>query len=107
MRRILWIAAVGLTVAGCRGPRATAPAANPAIARPVKTAVGRIASVNPKLRYVVIGFQSVPAVDTRMGVYRSNLKVAEVRITQPQGNNLTTADIIAGECQVGDEVRPD
>src|SRR5437764_6269361 len=75
MRRIVWIAAIGLTVPACRGPRATAPAVNPAMARPVKTAIGRIASVNQKLRYVVINFQSVPSVDTRMNVYRANLKV--------------------------------
>jgi hypothetical protein len=107
MRRILWTAAIGLTVAGCRGPRATAPAAAPASAKPVRTLVGRIASVNPKLRYVVISFQSVPALDTRLNVYRANLKVAEVSITRPQQNNLTAADIITGECQIGDEVRPD
>ena len=107
MRPILWIAAIALTVAGCRGPRATSQAGNPASVKPVKTLVGRIASVDAKLRYVVISFQSVPAVDTRLSVYRNNLKVAEVRITRPQVNNLTAADITAGECQTDDEVRPD
>ena len=48
---------------------------------------------------------AVPAVDSRLNVYRGGLKVGELKVTPPQQNNFTAADIIAGECQIGDEVR--
>ena len=70
-------------------------------------APGRIDSVKPKGRYVIISFPigTMPSVDTLLSVYRKGLKVGEVKVTPPQQNNFTAADIIEGECQVGDEVR--
>lgn len=43
----------------------------------------------------------------RLNVYRNGLKVGELKVTGPQRDNNTVADIVAGECQVGDEVRED
>jgi hypothetical protein len=70
---------------------------------------GRVASVNANARFVVLGFPigSVPAVGKRFSVYRQGLKVGELKVTGPQRDNNTVADIIAGECQPGDEVRED
>lgn len=70
-------------------------------------AAGRIDSVKPKGRYVIISFPigTMPSLDSHLSVYRKGLKVAEVKVTPPQQNNFTAADIMAGECQVGDEVR--
>ena len=56
---------------------------------------------------MVVGFPigSVPATDTRLSVYRQGLKVAEMKVTGWARENNIVADIAAGECQVGDEVR--
>ena len=68
---------------------------------------GQVALVNPNQRYLVVSFPvgSLPPVDRRLNVYRNGLKVAEIKITGPQRDFNIAADIVAGECQVGDEVR--
>jgi hypothetical protein len=70
---------------------------------------GRVVSVNPNARFVVIGFAlgSVPAIGKRLSVYRNGLKIGELKITGPQRENNIVADIVTGECQLGDEVRED
>ena len=40
-----------------------------------------------------------------MNVYRGGLKVGEVKVTGPQRENETVADIIAGDVQPHDEIR--
>jgi hypothetical protein len=50
---------------------------------------------------------ALPAIERKLEVYRTGLKVAEVRITGPSRDLNTVADIVAGECQPGDEVRGD
>jgi hypothetical protein len=47
----------------------------------------------------------MPFVDRRFGVYRQGVKVGELRVSGPQYDNNTVADIIAGDCRVGDEAR--
>jgi hypothetical protein len=49
----------------------------------------------------------LPPLEKRLNVYRNGLKVGEVRVTGPQRDNNTVADIIAGDCQPGDQVRED
>jgi len=78
------------------------------IVTPAPANAGRITSVNPAARYVVITYPvgvALPAIDRKLDVYRSGLKVAEVKITGPSRDLNTVADITAGECQPGDEVR--
>jgi len=112
-----------LILAGCAGKKASAPrsgspaadGASPAanrtnlniIVTPASSAVGKVASANSVGRFVVISFPiaSVPPNERRFNVYRGGLKVGEVKITGPRRDNHTVADIVAGECQVGDEVR--
>jgi hypothetical protein len=67
---------------------------------------GRVDWVNPK-GFIILSFPigSVPPADTHLNVYRRNVRVAEVKITPPQQQNLAAADIVSGECQVGDEAR--
>jgi hypothetical protein len=38
-------------------------------------------------------------------IYRSGLKVAEVKITGPRQDNNIVADLFSGDAQVGDNVR--
>ena len=80
------------------------------IVTPTQTRTGKVASVNPTARYVVITYSvgvPLPAVERRLNVYRAGLKVAEVKVSKEQIDVNTVADIVAGECQVGDEVRED
>ena len=69
--------------------------------------VGKITSVNPGARFAVITFAlgNVPGANRRLNIYRAGLKVGEIKITGPARDNNTVGDIIAGECQVNDEVK--
>jgi hypothetical protein len=95
-------------------PAHTAPKSSPVIVTPTEARSGKVTSVNSTVRYVVITYPvgvPMPAPERKLNVYRAGLKVAEVKAG---GDNLRerrdvnlTADIVAGECQVGDEVRED
>ena len=89
-----------------RGSSTNSPAA---IITPGSTTNGKVASVRPGSRFAVLSFPIgfMPASDRRFNVYRSGLKVGEIKITGPQRDTHTVADIVAGECQAGDEVRED
>jgi hypothetical protein len=93
------------------GARDVAPV-QPSTPAPQAVAViessGKVASVNPSLRFVVIdfGLNAAPAVDQRLGVYRQGQKVGEVKISGQGRNNIIAADITAGEAALGDEIRP-
>jgi len=96
-------------------PVKAAPAEAPAskeekpglIVTPDNTLTGTIVSVNDIGRFVVLRFPlgRVPAVDTKLFVYRQGLKVAELKVTGPQRDDHTVADIRSGDCRVNDEVR--
>jgi hypothetical protein len=79
----------------------------PLIVTPAKVLSGRVVKVNPQGQFVVLSFQvgQMPALEQRLGVYRSGLKTGEVRVTGPQRDDKIVADLIAGEAGVGDEVR--
>jgi len=94
-----------------------APVVNPApspstsppklIVTPGHLTTGRVSSVNAAGRFVILTFPlgAVPSAEKRLYVYRGGLKVGEVKVTPPPLDINIAADIIAGECQVGDEVR--
>ncbi len=71
--------------------------------------LGRVASVNPPLRFVVMDFpiRRMPAREQRLNVYRNGQKIGEVKVTGPALDTTTAGDIVAGEAQIGDEVRED
>jgi hypothetical protein len=85
----------------------SAPAPRP-IVTPSNTVKARVMSVNLNGGFVVLNFPigGVPGNGRRLSVYRGGLKVAEVRVgdLKPIDFNVV-ADIMAGECQIGDEVR--
>lgn len=68
---------------------------------------GRVASVNENLRFVVLTFPlgQLPSTDARMNVFRNGSIVGEVKITGPQRDDNSVADIVLGDAQKGDEVR--
>jgi hypothetical protein len=90
-------------------PSALSVTNNNAVVTLADAQVGRVASINPGLRFVVVDFSlnRVPAVGDRLSVFRQGIKVGEVKISGPQLNNNITADVILGEVQPGDEVRRD
>ena len=117
----LLIALVSLTWVGCRGPRPAASPNAPAQrtgARTNSTAVsvapattssatGRVARLNSDGGFVILSYPigKVPPVGKRLSVYRGGVKVGELKVSQPQYQQNTAADITAGEAQPGDEAR--
>lgn len=79
----------------------------PAIVTPNDSLAGKVAAFNSAGRFVVLNFPGaqMPKVDQTLFLYRAGLKVAEIKVTGPQSDDNTVADIISGDAQVGDEVR--
>ena len=102
------VLAGALALAGCAGKKHKAGSPSGAIVTPSSATSGKITSVNPTARYAVITYPvgvPLPELDRRLNAYRAGLKVAEIKITGPSRDLNTVADITAGECQPGDEVR--
>jgi len=104
-------AAVFLAAAFCLAAAAdtNAPAA-PANAPKLlvdDTLTGEVVRVNTKARFVVLSFPvpRMPEIGQRFSVWRTNGVVGELRISGPQRDETTVADIVTGECQRGDEAR--
>jgi hypothetical protein len=96
--------------AGCAGQKAAPMAAAkpaPTIVTPDNSLTARVVSYNSVGRFVVLSFPvgQMPALDQSLFLYRDGLKVAEIKITGPQQDNNTVADLVTGDAQVGDEVR--
>lgn len=74
---------------------------------PANTMVGRVIRTNKEGRFVVLTFPIgvMPAIDQRLFVYRDGLKVGEVKVTGPQRDDNTVADVVSGVATIGDEVR--
>lgn len=104
--------ALALAASGCslfhHKVETTAPAATkPApIITPDFSLAAKVISVNTVGRFVVLSFPAslMPKVDQTLFLYRSGLKTAEVRVTGPQQDNNTVADLVSGDAQVGDTV---
>jgi hypothetical protein len=103
---------VGMLAAGCLHHR-PAPGTRPVTAAP-RTIVtpdnslsARVVSYNASGRFVVLSFPpgQMPKLDQSLFLYREGMKVGEVKITGPQRENNIVADLVAGEAQVGCEVR--
>lgn len=80
---------------------------NTFLVTPDLSTTGQVASVNKNLRFVVVTFATgqVPSVGARMNIYRRGEIVGEIKITEPQRDNNSAADIVFGDAQKGDEVR--
>ena len=101
-----------LATGGCAWlPQAPYPSKNATATAPIVTPnyslAAKVISVNTIGRFVVLSFPAslMPKLEQTLFLYRDGLKVAEVRVTGPQQDNNTVADITSGEAQVGDTVR--
>jgi hypothetical protein len=126
MRMLPCLLVVVLTATGCgwftKGKSSTATYPNPTatetslatndtgtklIITPDTTPTGTVARVNSAARFVILTFPvgSMPPVGQVLYVYRHGLKVGEVKVTAPQQDDNTAADIVTGEAALGDEIR--
>lgn len=68
---------------------------------------GKIAKVNATFVVLTFPVGGIPPIGQKLNVYRKGAKIGEVKVTGPQRDTNTVADIISGELQVNDEVRAD
>lgn len=108
---LLTVFLTGLWLTGCAHPR-PAPVImmsnpTPTIVTPSDSQSGKVVAFNAAGRFVVLNFPSapLPKMDQKLFLYRAGLKVAEIRITGPESDDNTVADVVTGDAQVGDEVR--
>ena len=100
-----------ILLAGCAHHR-SAPAlatAGPAstIVTPGDSLAGKVVAVNATGRFVVLNYPTaqIPKADQTLFLYRAGLKVGEIKVTGPQNDDNTVADLVTGEAQIGDEAR--
>ena len=74
---------------------------------PENILVGRVVRANPTARFAIITFPVgvMAEPDQRLSVYRGQEKVGELKVSGPPRDESIAADIMEGDCQVGDEVR--
>lgn len=79
------------------------------IMTPARSIAGRVVTVNNTARFVVLNypFGFLPSIDQRLNVYRQGQKVGQLKVSGPQQDTNTAADLLTGEVQIGDEARPD
>ncbi|MBI1842646.1 MAG: hypothetical protein HYR88_17545 [Verrucomicrobia bacterium] len=121
LRSLLIISAAVALAAGCKTKHSSPPGAKDATAAtnapPVASAHqvtpgseirGEISRVNAAARFVVLGFPVgvMPSKGSVLGVFRQGVKVGEIMVSGPQRDTFTVADILKGECRVGDETHP-
>ncbi len=82
------------------------PVSQPVI-KPDLQISGQVAMVNAGAKFVVVTFPPgpMPQPGQRLIIYHNGIKAAEVKVTGPQHENDTVADIISGDIQLHDEAR--
>jgi hypothetical protein len=117
--RVLFTGFLLLALASGCASRKIAPAAyghlsgtytnttNRLIVTPENPLVGTVVRVNSEARFVVLNFPigQMPKFGQSFSVYRQGLKVGELRITGPQRDDDTIADIVVGDAAVNDTAR--
>jgi hypothetical protein len=103
---------------GCGTHHAAAPQSEPAPAAPSGTNMTTIVTPDTSLtakvvrynsvgRFVVLSFPvgQMPQSGQTFFLYRNGLKVGQIKITGPEQDNDTVADLQDGDAQEGDDVR--
>jgi hypothetical protein len=108
---------VGFMVCGCAHHHAVPPQPAPAptpvtsapqpIVTPDNSLTAKVVRYNSVGRFVVLSFPvgQMPETGQTFFLYRAGMKIGQVKITGPQRDNDTVADLIEGDAQEGDEVR--
>lgn len=121
--RFVWILLAGMLLGGCAwfrsgssktsgaqppgGANTSAANGKKLIVTPDTVKTGKVVQVNEREKFAILNFPvgGLPPLEQLLNVYRSGLKVGEIRISGPQSEDNTVGDIIQGEAKVGDEVR--
>jgi hypothetical protein len=100
-------AATGVPADEAPPPPSKTKAEDQLIVTPEPILTGRVAVYNEAGRFVVLDFPigHLPTNEQVMFVFRQGLKVGEVKVTGPQRDHNTVADLVSGEARKGDEVR--
>ena len=74
---------------------------------PVEIFVPAVNVLDHDGRFAVVTFApgTVPPIGQHLSVYHNGLKVGDLKVTGPQRETDTVADIVAGEVSVHDEAR--
>lgn len=114
MRCVASLLLGGFIITGCASHKAGAGASKTEsqatekiIVTPDVSPSGKVLQVNESSRFAVLSFPigTVPPVGQMLNAYRRGLKVAELKVSGPQADENTVADITKGEVRPGDEVR--
>lgn len=105
-------AETNLLSAGTNAP-ATAALPEPARTNEVRLTVddaphGLVLRVSTKARFATLSFPlaRLPEPGQYLDVWRTNSIVGQVRVSGPGRDEVIIADLVAGDCQSGDEVTP-
>ncbi len=109
-----WLGLASLLMVGCRTlppPEVIQPVPpiRPVrLTEPMDGTVGRVESVNARLRFVVLDYSLnvLPRIGDRLDVWRSDQRVGELKVSGPIRNTTLVADIVSGDVQAGDLTRP-
>ncbi|MGA3182697.1 MAG: hypothetical protein ABSF38_20425 [Verrucomicrobiota bacterium] len=113
MRMVIGILCAAALLCGCATSKAPAakstakPPAGKTIITPDLLPAGHVALVNTEARFVIINYPpgAAPKPGQRLNVYRNGLKVGEIKVTGPERDNNTVADILVGDVQLHDQTR--
>jgi hypothetical protein len=118
LRLLAGLLLAGLIVSGCGFHHEATPQSNPAptvapstnmatIVTPDTSLTAKVVRYNSTGRFVVLSFPvgQMPQSGQTFFIYRGGLKVGQIKITGPQQDNDTVADLIDGNAQAGDDVR--
>ncbi|HTR40185.1 MAG TPA: hypothetical protein VMH87_01035 [Pseudomonadales bacterium] len=120
IRLFVGLLLAGWIVSGCgmhhmapqqSGPAQTTtapPSTNMAtIVTPDTSLTAKVVRYNSVGRFVVLSFPvgQMPQTGQTFFIYRNGLKVGQIKITGPQQDNDTVADLLDGDAQEGDDVR--
>jgi len=97
-----------MLLAGCASSKKTGSSTPPpAIVTADDAQRATVAMYNPIGRFVVLSFPAgnLPKHDQVFFIYHGGLKAGEIKITGPERDNSTVADLINGTAQAGDAVR--
>ena len=107
----------GFMACGCAHHHAAAPEPTPAptpvtsapqpIVTPDNSLTAKVVRYNTVGRFVVLSFPvgQMPQTGQTFFLYRAGMKIGQVKITGPQRDNDTVADLVEGDAQQGDDVR--